>query len=771
MYSQKLKLSSVRFLLPLLFTLGAVEVAQAQATFSVAGSSATLSKTGYTELLGLVTFTVASGTTVSGTIEFFVPNITFTEIGGITVAGTGGLGGVTVAGIAPTNGVVTINIPPGAGVGATVSLSGIRVSAVGATFSTLDAAISSTGNFIIAGQNTIRVVRNVLDGFVVDTSNGSTISIADNLIIQGPGTIKVSEGWEHSFSSTIGVQGQTAQTQIIFQVIGLPDNVSLSFPAMVTSDTLDGAVLVTQSGGVEVLSNQSATNRVVYLFNDSASSATTFDAFSVSPILALTGQVGTGTASIQVTMGPIGAAVPNTQFPSTAVPRFAEAFVPPLTVVQQKISTLSVPVSAALPNDTITLSNAASGGAVITARARKEDGTLNTDVTNEITLNLLSHQTTSVSLKDLFGPAASPSNIAAVEFAAVNNSLIANSIGTGQNGRTGISTPIEQLLTLLPFDRQTSADLPGLVVENASDNDIPTQMSVWSSTGTSLKTIPTTIAAHGALRRDIVSIFGADTVPLSGYVVVRGITAPLRSVLVNHPGGTPEGIPSLGGTANSPLLFPFFVFGSGYNTVATVINASDTTPVQITIAPYDPSGSSVAKSFVQTVGPSQRADFDFSSIFSTSSGLASGYFTISMDSPSTNPFASRPTVLGTVRISTGKATATIPMVSDPGTQFYISSAVENTTNYTGISVLNTTTAAASVTADVFSSAGALIGTTTFNVPFGSAQIHLMRELVPQSLGQDNALVRISAGSNVKVLAFRGAFDSSDLIYLRGEVVP
>src|SRR5262249_49606259 len=121
-----------------------VHSALAQATFGVSSSSTVLAKTGYTELVGTVTFTVSSGTTQARTLEFFLANVLFPSTAGISVSGTGGLAASTIGAIAAESGIVIINFPAGATLGASVTLSGVRISAVGTTFKTIDAALSAS---------------------------------------------------------------------------------------------------------------------------------------------------------------------------------------------------------------------------------------------------------------------------------------------------------------------------------------------------------------------------------------------------------------------------------------------------------------------------------------------------------------------------------------------------------------------------------------------------------------------------------------------------
>jgi hypothetical protein len=756
----------------LMLTLLSPDFAQAQATLAVSVSSATLTKIGYTELVGTVSLAVNSGTTVAGIVEVFLPNTVFSDASGVTVSGTGGLAAATIAAVVPSNGVVDVNIPAGAGAGASLTISGIRVSAVGLTNAKVTAAISSTGNFVLAGQNSVSLVTGLADGLTVDTSAGNTLSTSGSVIISSPGAIKVGEGWNQAFSSSIGIAGQTAKTQVVFQVVGLPDNVALTFPAMVSSDGGDGSYIMTLSGVAETLTNQSPSNRVIYEFNDSPTSPTFIDSFSVIPTVGLNGNPGNGTAYIQVALGPIGALVPNAQYPSVAIPRFAEVFLPPATPAQEAITTLSLPVLPTATNDSFSLSNTGSGGALITAQAMREDGTPSTGVTTPATINLASKQTALLSLTDIFGAGATPDKIAVVELSAANTGMVANAIDTIQTSRIGVAAPpVEQLLAYVPFDRQIGSDVPVLTVQNATDADIPAQIALFSSTGSSIATVTPTIKAHGALRQDLVSLFAPATIPLDGYVSVHGTTGVLRTIMLNRPTTAAESIPSLTDSSDSPQVFPFFAFGSGYNTSLTLINTSASTAVRVTLTPYSSAGTAlVTQPVVQSIAPGQKQTFDFESLFGQA-GFASGYFSINLDSIALTPFSTHPAVAGIVRLSASGSRAVVPFLSKSGKQFYMTPAIETSDNYTGLAIYNPTANPATVTFDAFASGGTTIGSATITIPTGLANIHLLREMISKAVGNDNILLRITSPVNVNVLGLRGTFNGSELIYLRGETQP
>jgi hypothetical protein len=754
--------------------------ANAQATFQVSSSATTITKIGHTELVGFATFTVASGTTQAGTMEFFIPNVQITNdtSSGIAITGTGGLATATIASVIGDNGIVIINIPAGAGTGASATLSGVRISAVGKTFSTLDAFISPTGNSIFAGQNSVRIVRGVADGLTVDSSSQTIVTVNNGVVVVAPAAFIVTEGWERAFSSAIGQAGQTKKTQVIFKAIGLPDNVSLTFPSPVTSNT--GATLVTLSGMPEALTNQSSSQRVVYEFNDSATSPTTIDSFSITPTFDFTGTPGTGTAVIQAALGPIGAAVPDTTSPSTAIPRFAELFLPPLSSIPNAppvTTTLTLSVPGSIDDETITISNTGSGGAIATIRARREDGTLSTgsNLTNEVTRNLSSRQTTTVSLKDLFGPGATVSGISAVDVVSESNGLVVDSIGSAGGRRFGNPRMQEGSVIYVPFDRRTSTDIPLLTLHDTSNSSSNVSITLRTSAGGTVSTAQRTVSALGAVRESFSTLFPSISLPLEGYIVIKASSA-VRSLLINNPASRPDEITTLFSVSNSPTVFPFFAFGGGYSTVLQLINPSDTQGERVILAAYSTNGTSLsAQPYIQTLAASEKRNFDFASIFAIGSATVPsvGYFSLALESLIvSNPFANGPQVFGVVRIGTSAFSTVIPFSADVGGQFYLTPAAETSSTYTGLAIANLGSSAASVTVDAFSASGTSLGTTTFSLNSNTARIQLLRELIPQALNNDNVLVRItSTPATVRLVSFRGTLDGNELIYLNPETTP
>lgn len=759
-------------------TLTGVQSAGAQATFSVSSAPTTVTRLGHAELIGQVTLTQTAGVSVAGNIELsiFPVRFTNTSASGITFAATGCPAGTVLGSVVPDSGIAIMAVPAGSAVGCALTLSGIRVSVPESGINGLDARISTSGNSVAAGQNVVRVVDSALDGMFVDSSSDFSFTFANSLLVDGLGTFTIREGHGRGFIGAVGTLGQTAATQVIFQVTGLPDNVSVTFPAAVTSNS--GATLTTELGGAQVVTNQAASTRVVYVFGDALpASAVNLDTFNFNPTLNTTGAPGTGTAFIQATLGPIGAATPGGSFPSTAIPRFTEQLLPQLTQTQPSPKRFFFPVSPASTTHRIAVSNSATGGAFLTFRARQDDGTLLSggNITNGSTLNLLSRQGTVLTLLQMFGSGANTGNVASIEIESQNDRTIATSLGTAPGG-TYATHPLDDLgQFFLFFDRRTSAEVPVLSIVNTGTDAGSITFSLRNPLGATVATATRQIASQGSSRETLVTLFGvaAGAIPLSGYVhASTGVR--VRASLVNNPSSGSDETPGAQPTGRSRILYPFFAFGGGYSTVVSLINSSAATPARVSITPYQAGGAVLAgtSAVARIIPPQERMDLDIGALFGQGSSVVVGYLVLDIDKAADNPFASVPQLAGMVRFSYRTASAVSPLLTDPRTEFFVTPTVENATDFTGLAIYNEASVSVNVTVEVFAGNGLALGTTTFALPAANTRIQLLRELVPTSLGHDGGFARISSsGGQIQCLGIRGTLTLSQLLFLRGQTAP
>ena len=275
------------------------------------------------------------------------------------------------------------------------------------------------------GAGPARVIGRVADAIVIDPSTDSVYTYnSGRVLIDHLGHFTFSEGFAAAFSPV---------TEIIFKASALPRNTQLRFPATIESQT--GARLTTADGADVTLASGEARNRVIYTFAPSQSSRTAVDVFSFSPVLEWTGPVGAGTGFYQVTIGPIGAAVPTRALPSTAVPRYDELLLPVLGPDLPASKTFLFPVERGVDTQTFTISNTATAATPLTIRADDEAGDLlaGSDVTNERAHLLEARQTLIFDLETMFGPGATAGTVASVAIESKND----RSVGNEDRDRSG----------------------------------------------------------------------------------------------------------------------------------------------------------------------------------------------------------------------------------------------------------------------------------------------------------------------------------------------
>jgi len=762
-------LKAAMLVLPLLWGTSAF----GQATLQASSTSSTANKTGHTELVGDVTLTVVAGTTAAGTVEFIYGRpltntvLSSSSAAGVTVTGTGGLAGASIAAVLPDG--IIVNLPAGATIGASATLSGVRISVVGVTTPTLSASISATGNSVVAGQNSTRVVSQIVDTMIVDATSSTSVTFTNGVVVSGLGAFLFGEGSARSFSGHTGILGQTVPTQVIFRVLGLPDNVSITFPAQAAANS--GAKFTTSSGLDESLTNQSTSPRVTYLFSDSSSSDFEVDNFSVTPSVSVTGPVKSGTFVIQATVGPIGAAKPDSEFPSTAVPRFDEQFLPTVEVPVPTPTRFFFTVPNPTVNESIVLTNTSTGGAAVTLRARREDGSFisGTNLRGETTANLIARQTGVFSLTQLFGTAADTNQIGSIEVESQNDQILPSSVSVLAGGSISSAPVRESTQGYLPFDRRTSADVPLIAISTSGTAGANVSFTLRSSLGQTVAIAARALVGNGSLRASLTNLFNMQpgALPLSGYVQIES-TSPVRSAIYNNPTQTSDGVAGLLPVARTPMIYPYFAFGAGYNTVVSLINVGASVPARVTMTLFRPDGTAISPSVpvVREIPVANRMDFDLATLFgSGGSGISTGYIVLTVQPVATNPFAGLPPLIGTVRISTSTSSALTPLVTDPSTEFFVTPTTETAVTYTGLAITNDGSTSVNVSVEVFGGNGVQLGTTSFVLPGNSAKIQLMRELIPASLSHDGGYLRISSPSGLNVIAFRGNFTSTELIHL------
>ena len=736
-------------------------MAWAQATFSVSSTAATVTRTGHAEPVGGLTFSVVSGTTVAEVIAIDFSPAVLTS----AVISSNGLPTGFSTTVDSDAGRVGLYVPAGIGPGTVVDLEGLRVSVPASGIETLDARISTARNRLTSGSRVARVIAGTADAIVIDPSTDSVYTYnSGRVLIDHIGHFTFSEGFAAAFSPG---------TEIIFQASPLPRNTQLRFPATIESQT--GARLTTADGEDVTLASGGRRNRVVYTFASGESGRTAVDVFSFRPVLERTGPVGAGTGFYQVTIGPIGAAKPTRALPSRAVPRYDELLLPVLGPDLTTSKTFLFPVERGVDIQSFTVSNTAAGVVPLTIRAFDEAGDLleGSDVANERSRTLGAGQTLTFDLGTMFGQGATAGTVASVAIESKSDRPVATKIGTTAGGAYAVDSQAPVEPAYFPFDRRSAGEMPLVSVAGAGAADFESQWTLMDTDGVEQASAVREAGSGGAVRGSLDALFDIPTaaVPLTGYVRVESIEAEFRGNLVDNPGEGTLAVPALGTTGSSWTVFPYFVIGGGYNTVVTLINASDETAA-VTATAFDADGVKIAPGFTTRIAPQTMEELDWAAILGTGS-LRQGYFTLDVvqaDRP--HPFVSTPHLAGTIRIEAPDSRAAAALTNEIGDEFFFTPVRSDEDEYTGLSILNMGQEEIEVLIEAYAADGELLDAAELLVAGRATRIGLLRELLPELGATDGGYVRVMSTSiRMRTIAFRGRLDGTTLLHLAAQTVP
>ena len=667
-------------------------------------------------------------------------------------------------------GRVALHVPAGIGPGTVVHLEGLQVSVPASGIETLDARISTIENRLTSESHVARVIAGVADAIVIDPSTDSVYTYnSGRVLIDHLGHFTFSEGFAAAFSDA---------TQIIFQASALPRNTQLRFPATIGSQT--GGRLTTADGEAEgadvTLASGGSHNRVVYTFaQGNGPSRSVVNVFSFRPVLERTGPVGAGTGFYQVTIGPIGAAKPTRALPSREVPRYDELLLPVLGPDLPASKTFLFPVERGVDTQSFTVSNTATGAVPLTIRAFDEAGDLleGADVANERARTLGSGQTLTFDLGTMFGQGATAGTVASVAIESKSDRPVATKIGTTAGGAYAVDSQAPVEPAYFPFDRRSAGEMPLMSVAGAGAADFESRWTLMDTGGVEQASAVREDGAVGAVRGSLDALFGitAAAVPLAGYVRVESIEAQFRGNLIDNPGEETVAVPALGATGSSWAVFPYFVIGGGYNTVVTLINASDETAA-VTATAFDADGAKIAPGFTTRIAPRTMEELDWAAILGTGS-LRQGYFTLDVvqaDRP--HPFVSVPPLAGAVRIEAPGSRTAAALINESGDEFFFTPVRSDGDEYTGLSILNAEQEEIEVLIEAYAADGEVLDAAEIMVAGRAIQIGLLRELLPELGATDGGYVRVTSPSiRMRTIAFRGRLDGTALLHLAAQTAP
>ena len=241
------------------------------------------------------------------------------------------------------------------------------------------------------------------------------------------------------------------------------------------------------------------------------------------------------------------------------------------------------------------------------------------------------------------------------------------------------------------------------------------------------------------------------------------------SILQNDANGTVR-IPSSAAAGRDRAVIPYVVFGGGYDTILTFVNASSSITAQLRITPYLLAGGSPRETFTASVAPRERYDVDLAAIYG-SDELSRGYVVVEAEGMSSFPLSILPRLSGVVSVRRGDLAAVSRLFSRTDTVLSFTPTASSESEATGLAILNDGEAAAEVKVEAFSRAGAGLGFTAFELGVGDLSVQMLRELIPTATEHTGGYVKVTADRAVRAVAYRGTMALDELLVLEGQATP
>ncbi|HYR89108.1 MAG TPA: DUF5719 family protein [Terriglobia bacterium] len=733
----------------------------AQGLFEGFGFPRTVTATGHTELLGPIVVSLRQGSTSAGKLVIDVSPLQITNASSadIRVVATGITVGPTE--FDPDNkSLVRIPVSAGASAGS-IRVEGIRVSVVGTGITSQNAKLSwegSTALNVFTAGSSVAVINAVQSGLTADPITDRFV-VFNGQVFDDTSTISLREGYAAAFSSSREF-GQTVSTRVRIRVTDFPTNLQMRFPASVTA-TNSGATLTTLGGAPVTLPTANGSTEVTYSFSGVSGSDDLVESFNVPFTVALVGPAGSTQPTIELSLAPMGAAVPNGTFASTDIPRYAEDNI----VVQEGTSRIVTKVlywtgiNPSLQNQ-VTLLNPSSRAANLTIDALNASGQAvsGTGITNPATLSLSANQSLVRTLSDLFGTA---SGISSLRIQSTNADLLVSATVSGNGAAESV-----------PFlSRATATFNVPVVNENAqlyllNPNSSPSTgvLTLRTAEGRAVATTSVNLAPLASTSIALGSVFNN---PSQGYVSASfsnsvvafesfGNTSTLNLLAIQPPAGV------------SSLFVPFFAVGNGFQTDINLLNLSDDT-VTLTARLFDGTGSPVGANVLITMPAGEQLAIAVDRLFSRVP--FTGYIRFDVPQVTRGFFSFFPAISGHARIQSSQDRVTfpeavrggstvVPLSAFPLADAFILGSGTASGEFEGIALVNPTASSVVVTLQAMTPSGSVLATTTLTLNPGQLLARLVSELLPGLSTQ--SVIRVTSSAPIVTTAVIGS-NSLDML--------
>jgi hypothetical protein len=714
----------------------------AQGLFQSFGISRTVAATGQTEILGGIIVSMTQGQVKSDTLVIDVSplQITNASAADISVTTVGLTVGATT--IDTTNNLVQIPVTSSSGSTASMTINGIRVAIAGTNTTSLNAKLSwLNGTNFFTGSSSPQVITAVQSPLVTQPIMDPFV-IYNGQVVRSTSTIHVAEGYATAFSNS-ALYGQTGPTQVRIRVTDFPEGIQMLFPASVTANE-SGATLTTVGGGTRGLTSAQGNNIVTYNFNNVAESDNLTESFDIKFSVSTIGDISDLQPTIEVAIVPIGTATPNSTFPATDIPRYAEDE----NLVQAGTSRTITKVlywtgiDASLQNQ-VHITNASGRGTNLTIDAFDSTGKAVTGngVTNPAKLSLSANQSLVRSVSDLFGTAA---GVASIRIQSTNPDLLAAAVATGNGVNeaapfiaravAGAAVPVVNAAAKLQLMNPGSAAVNGTIAIRSP------QGALVESTQVSIAPLASTTVSLAALSN---GQSGYATLAFSDAVIAFESFSPSNLMAVTPP------------AEQGGLFIPFVAGGNGFQTDANVVNTSDQT-ITLQAKLFTASGSQAGSTQSITLAPGQQLASSLQSVFSLQQVPDAGYVQINVPQLSKGFFPYYPTVTGLAQIRSQQGGSTvIPLSTYQLADAFVLGDGVGAGSFEGVAMVNPTAGPVSVTLQALNLDGSVAGTASLTLNAGQVVSQLTSQLFTGGLPAQTVL-RVTSSAPIAVTAIIGS---------------
>jgi hypothetical protein len=727
--------------------------ASAQGFFDKISIPKSVIATGQTETLGVIEITLRQNATVSDTLVVDVSplEITNTNASDVRVTTIGAITTGTPT-IVADQGQFKIPVNAGATSGS-ILIQGIRVAVAGTGVTSVSAKLSwdkglnyfGNGTTGLTTSTSVPVIDKVLNGLVVDPVKTNFV-IYNSQVVKDTGIIVVHEGFTGAFVNSTDF-GQDTPTQIQIRVTDLPAGLILHFPATVTANETT-ATLTTVGGNAIDISSYLGNGTVVYSYTGSTPSGDP-QSFNIPFTVSINGTLGNGSPTIEVSLFPVGAAVPTSTLPATNVTRFAANYQLALPGTSKIITkTLYWTGIDASRDNRISLVNPASGITNLTLTAFDVSG--KSLGASPALQSLSANQSFDTSLTSLFGSGLS---IATVQVQSTGSGVLGLGTSTG-SGASGSLALTDQ--AVLGFMLPSFGDNAQLNFFNPQTVATSGKLTLLSMQGTTLASGTVSLPAGASTSVSVQQLFGTTA---SGQIAAQFANPVIASEASTAGNGINYLQPQI--PVEVPTWYvPFFAAAGAYETDLSLINPSTRQSVTLSAQMYDNQGNPQGTAQQVTLAPSAQLLTTVSQLFNLSASAA-GYMRIQVSPVMQWVLSYYPGIIGYARVHVGtKASTTFPFVAYPMQTLYLPNSAASD-QYQGVAILNPNTSSATVTVQALDTTGAVLATATASMKTGELSLKLLTERFSTAI-PEHSILRISSSIPVVAVSLAGTTSLSSL---------